>query len=355
MSGLSIGIGISVAAQIILGDGNQPATLTLDGSTAEVETTESSVTITISGSSGGMYDGVYVVNVSDLAAGPVNLVPAQIAGTPEPGQDLTITPGVWVHDGDNATPVLSYRWQRDGVDIAGATGPAHTLQAADAGTAVTCTETATGVNGTRVQSSNAIAIPAAPTSQGHTDDFDQADDTVLQSLGHYTGYGTWPGSITANSGAAGFQAAGNYNGGLHYTGAGIGADQMCQFKLRQFGVTTAVNMEAQGVVRATGTSDGYRATILFRASQPAILRLKKGTSIIAATVLGAISADDEFRIKAVGTTITVEHAPSGGAWAEVWSGTDSDYSDGDPGIQISVGTTATTLPLFEYATYAEAS
>lgn len=354
MAGLSIGIGVSVAAQIIFSDENLPAALTLDASTAEIETTETTVTITITGSPGGIYDGVYTVNVADLAAGPVNLVPARITGTAQTGQVLTVIPGVWVHDGSNATPALSYVWQQDGANIAGAAGTTYTLQTADAGTSITCVETAAGVNGTRVLASGAIAIPAAPATQSHTDTFDQTDGSVLQDEAGYSGYGAWSGTLTAHAGAVGFQSAGGYSGGVHYNG-GIGPDQSCQFKLRQFGVTTAVNMEAQGVVRATGSSNGYRLTVLFRAGQPAILRLKKGTSILAANVLGTISADDEFSIKAVGSTVTVEHLPSGGTWTEVWSGTDTDYTDGDPGLFLSVATTATSVPLFEYATYAEAS
>ena len=198
-------------------------------------------------------------------------------------------------------------------------------------------------------------VTVAAGSGEYTDDFDQADSTVLENESEYTGYGTWSANITADSGTAGFQTAGNFSGGLHYNDAGIGADQLCQFKLRDFGVTTSANLHAQGVVRATSASDGYRLSVLFRASQSPILRLYKGGSILSATVAGTIAVGDEFRVKAIGTTISVDRKPSGGSWGEIYSTTDSDYTDGDPGIYLEIGTTATTVPLFEYATFGEAS
>lgn len=348
------GIDYTLAAPIVAGSGVGITLVELGDGTAEFQTTETHTAVTISGSNVSAYNTTHgPVALVDLDSGPVNTLPMGITGGTVNGEDFILAyPGFWFARSDVADPVFTYQWQRNGVAIAGATGLTYTRQAVDEGTTITCIETSTNALGTRSQVSNGISIEAAPGAN-YTDTFDQTDGTVLQDLDHYTGYGTWASALVANGGAAGYQTAAAYSGGVHYNVPAIGADQSCEFALRQFGVTTSVNMEAQGVVRATGSSDGYRLTVLFRASLAPILRLKKGTSILAATVLGSISVDDEYRISAVGSTITVERKPAGGAWGVVWSGTDTDYADGDPGIHLAVATTATTLPLFEYATFSE--
>ncbi|MEM8871279.1 MAG: hypothetical protein AAGE38_12820, partial [Pseudomonadota bacterium] len=106
--------------------------------------------------------GIFTFNTADLDAGPVNLVPPQIAddGTPEPEETLNMVPGLWIYDGANSAPAVTSQWQRDGADIAGAIATAHTLDSADAGASINVVETATERNGTRSASSLPIAIPA---------------------------------------------------------------------------------------------------------------------------------------------------------------------------------------------------
>lgn len=77
----------------------------------------------------------------------------QITGTPTVGQTLTCVPGAV--DNDTA---LAYQWQRDGVDIGGATANTRVLAAADEGAIMTCVVTATGTLANTTKTSE----PAGP-------------------------------------------------------------------------------------------------------------------------------------------------------------------------------------------------
>lgn len=82
---------------------------------------------------------------------PVNTVAPVVAGNPNTGQMLNSTAGQWT-DSDNTT----YQWQRDGVDIAGATDNTHVLVVADEGHAIRCRVTAHNESGTTAVNSNVI-------------------------------------------------------------------------------------------------------------------------------------------------------------------------------------------------------
>ena len=77
-----------------------------------------------------------------------------VAGNGEIGSMLTCTPGAW-----SDSPTLAYAWSGGGT--VGPDGTTYEVAAADAGTSVTCTVTATNPHGTLAAPSNAVAIPAA--------------------------------------------------------------------------------------------------------------------------------------------------------------------------------------------------
>jgi hypothetical protein len=79
----------------------------------------------------------------------------QITGTPTVGQTLTCVPGTV--DNDTA---LAYQWQRDGVDIGGATANTRVLVAGDAGMVMTCKVTATGA----LANTTKVSEPAGPVA-----------------------------------------------------------------------------------------------------------------------------------------------------------------------------------------------
>jgi len=85
---------------------------------------------------------------------PINLTPPVISGTAERGETLTSTTGTWSGTG---TITFAYQWQRDNVDISGATSSTYVLVADDDNTSITCVVTATDDEGSTNSSSNAIS------------------------------------------------------------------------------------------------------------------------------------------------------------------------------------------------------
>ncbi len=92
---------------------------------------------------------------SQLATSPpVNTVAPVISGTGTVGQTLTITnAGTWVGGGTR-----TYKWQRDGVDIAGATSITYLLVAADSTHSVRAGVVQSNQFGPSTAYSNAIAV-----------------------------------------------------------------------------------------------------------------------------------------------------------------------------------------------------
>ncbi|HEX5617208.1 MAG TPA: hypothetical protein VFX51_02240, partial [Solirubrobacteraceae bacterium] len=92
------------------------------------------------------------------AAPPRNTAAPSVSGAAKLGATLTAAAGDWTPAGAD----YAYAWQRDGTDIAGATGLTYTLQAADVGRTVRVKVTATNVDGSAVATSAATARVAAP-------------------------------------------------------------------------------------------------------------------------------------------------------------------------------------------------
>lgn len=106
------------------------------------------------------YAGTYPLDPSALADGPVALRAPGIVGTPRVGRALDARPALWAHDGGRAEPVRGWRWQRDGAEIAGATGPAYLVQPGDAGRLLRVVETAADAGGSAQAISPSVLIQA---------------------------------------------------------------------------------------------------------------------------------------------------------------------------------------------------
>ena len=81
-----------------------------------------------------------VANVNDAPTGTVT-----ISGTPTEDQTLTASNTLADEDG---LGTISYQWQRNGVDIGGATASTYTLTQADVGTTITVVASYTDGQGT---------------------------------------------------------------------------------------------------------------------------------------------------------------------------------------------------------------
>ena len=78
-----------------------------------------------------------------------------VSGNGEIGSMLTCSPGSW-----SDSPTLAYAWSGGGT--VGPDGTTYEVAAADAGTSITCTVTATNPHGTlAAPPSNAVEIPGA--------------------------------------------------------------------------------------------------------------------------------------------------------------------------------------------------
>ncbi len=137
------GVDISGAteATYTLGDADVGAAITLEASYTDGNGTSETVTSSATAA---------VTNVNDPTTGTI-----AISGTVT--EDQTLTAVNTLADGDGLGTV-SYQWQRDGVDISGATESTYTLGNDDAGTAITLVASYTDGEGT----SETITSSATP-------------------------------------------------------------------------------------------------------------------------------------------------------------------------------------------------
>lgn len=85
---------------------------------------------------------------------PINTIAPVISGIAQRGETLTSTTGTWTGVG---TITFAYQWQRNDVNISGATSSTYLLVADDDNTSITCVVTATDSEGTGTATSNAIS------------------------------------------------------------------------------------------------------------------------------------------------------------------------------------------------------
>lgn len=97
---------------------------------------------------------------------PANTVAPVISGTAQVGEMLTAPNGTWT---GTPTIVFTYRWRRDGADIAGATSSTYLLITGDLGASITARVTGTNGTGPAAAVSNALGpVIAAATAPANT-------------------------------------------------------------------------------------------------------------------------------------------------------------------------------------------
>lgn len=123
---------------------------------------------------------------------PVNTVAPVASGSAPVGSLLSCTTGTWT---GSPTPTYTYQWQRNTVDISGATASTYTTQAADGSTTVRCRVTGTNTAGNVGANSNGIAVDAALTAPVNTVAPVASGTTPVGSTLSCT-TGTWTGNPT---------------------------------------------------------------------------------------------------------------------------------------------------------------
>ena len=127
---------------------------------------------------------------------PVNTSPPTVSGTPQAGQTLTASPGIWT----GAQPItFAYQWQRCSsggsacAAISGATSPSYAVTSADVGATLRVTVTATNSVGsatanstptTAVQATSSAPVSTAPPTISGTA---RAGQTLNAGAGGWTG------------------------------------------------------------------------------------------------------------------------------------------------------------------------
>lgn len=109
---------------------------------------------------------------------PVNVVAPEVYGSATVGGLLLCSPGTWT---GYPPPTFTYQWQQDTVDIVGATSNSYTVQSGDAGKSIRCVVTGTNASGAASVNSNAVTIPAPPSS-GASLDFSDAANSQYMAL-----------------------------------------------------------------------------------------------------------------------------------------------------------------------------
>lgn len=135
---------------------------TVEG-TLEIHTDDGMTAITLVITAPAAYAGSYLLDPAVLDGGPAALVAPVLSGSGTVGAVLTAAPALWAYDADLGALSVSRAWHDTAGAIAGATGPTLLLDAAEAGTAVRCIETALQGAVATEAVSNAIAVAAAAT------------------------------------------------------------------------------------------------------------------------------------------------------------------------------------------------
>jgi hypothetical protein len=88
-----------------------------------------------------------------LSLKPINISPPFASGIGYAGYTLTTSNGSWI---GNPVTVFSYQWQRNGINISGATAQTYIVTTVDEGVPLSCVVTASNDEGIGVSQSNSI-------------------------------------------------------------------------------------------------------------------------------------------------------------------------------------------------------
>ena len=143
--------------------------------------------VTATNTAGSNSEDSNIITAGDYA--PTNSVAPVVSGTTGLGDVLSCNTGTWV--GTSIT--YTYQWQRDGVDIVGATASTHTIVALDQGENITCLVTATNSAGFNSQVSNTVAVPSSGIAPSNTV-APVASGTAIVGQTLSTTDGTWSGT-----------------------------------------------------------------------------------------------------------------------------------------------------------------
>jgi hypothetical protein len=120
---------------------------------------------------------------------PINTVLPVITGNVYVGNTLTSSTGTW---SGNPTPTYTYQWQKDSINIGGATNSSYTIQASDEGSVLRCVVTATNTAGSTSAASLDTAVVIVASTPANTavpvlSGLPEENFTLTSSAGTWTG------------------------------------------------------------------------------------------------------------------------------------------------------------------------
>ena len=244
--------------------------------------------------SGGTVTSRFRLSVAALPlAEPPSLVAAPgLTGPGTVGVLLSLLPGSWE---GAPLPSLAFQWLRDGVEIAGATGPGYLPLATDAGRVLSVRVTATNASGSHAAETPGITISpagvAAPVVTGTLDD---------QVLVH----GGTPGVVEAAAVFAGEGLAFGVAGGGAGIDAATGRVTLSAAALRSDEPVTVTASNAGG-----SASAGFRVTVAPAVLPPVVAGTLPDVSLTAGQGVRTVSAQAAFT--GTGLAFSLAAAPSG--------------------------------------------
>jgi hypothetical protein len=265
-------------------------------------------------------------NPAGGATPPANTSPPTISGSAVQGQPLAADPGGW---SGSPAPSFGYQWQRcdsaglNCVGISGATGAVYTSTAADVGSTIGVTVTASNSAGSATAAAAPVGpITSAPASSGPQapilDTFNRANGPLGANWATVYG-GFLDFVVSANqivSSSSGY--AWDY-----WAAQQFGPDSEAYATIKGLS-SDAVRVCARLVNPTSSARSGY--CVQQAGSTWSIRRIDHGASTTLAQTSQPVTAGDRIGIIVNGSTIQAWYAPTNGSWTQLLTTTDTTYT-----------------------------
>ncbi len=215
-----------------------------------------------------------VASMVELVNSPSNTALPVITGTQTQGQTLSVSNGTWT----NSPTGYAYQWQRDGVNIAGATNNTYVLTNADAGATISCWVTATNASGSNAASAAGVGpiIALAPTNSAAP----VVSGTTTQGQTLSTTNGTWtnnPSSFAYQWLRGGVTIAGATANTYTLVAADVGAGITCRVTATNNGGSNNATSNSVGPIIALAPTNSAAPVIAGTAQVGQTLTSNTGT------------------------------------------------------------------------------
>lgn len=274
---------------------------TAPGNTLTITAAPEPISITVT--EPAEFAGTYQADPLTLLTGPVALVPPGIQGSLQAGQTLTAKDGLWLHD-LAAEPVTQiWQWQRDGVDVPGATGASYLLSNADIGTELTVTETRSDRYGARASVSIGVALGFRPSDDTALIGWWDADDGTSLGADANGDVASWADKAGGAPLTAPFTNREPKTGIRGRNGRNLLDFDGSRFLERAIALPASGDVAFHMVVEIDGTASAFEALISVEATNDFQIDANSGTAF-----------DGRLNLAGVGSPLDLSGGPFAGAF-----------------------------------------